>query len=375
MKVLYLIDSLTSGGAQRQLATLVEALDRASVEPHIALYYPHDRFRPEVDRLGVPVHELGGRGAKDPRVVVRLARLLRRGRYDLIHSYLRTPGVLARVATLVCRSTKVVVSHRSVDLGHSASRLFLERLLARRADVFIANAEAVKRCLTTLVPSARGRVRVVPNGIRWVEPSPDATDAAGRLRAEWTATGESVVLGVIARLEAQKGAHFLLDALAELPADVLARIAVVWAGAWTDPDLAAAVRERVRHLDPRPRIRLIGEARSMESVYLAIDCLVLPSRWEGFPNAVLEAHAYGVPVVATDVGDVRAIVEEGVTGWIVPREDPVALRAAIVRLVETPPAERAEMGRRGTAVRDRYSADLLAARTVEVYREVLRRSP
>lgn len=372
MKVLYLIDSLASGGAQRQLVTLLGALDRRSVAAHLAVYYPHDHFRPEVDPLGIPVHELGRRGARDLGVLVRLRGLLARERFDVLHSYLRTPGVLARVATLGRASPKVVVSHRNVNLGRSATRLVLERLLAPRADAFIANAEAVRDDLETLVPASRGRVYVVPNGILWTEPGDAVVAGAARLRAEWGASDENIILGVVGRVQRQKAPDFLLDALLALPEDVIRRVSVVWVGEPVDRALAAAVQGRLEALDRPLRWRFEAETRAVRSVYLAIDCLVLPSRWEGFPNAVLEALAHGVPVIATDVGDVRAIVEEGETGWIVPPEDVSMLASAIADLSELPASRRVEMGRRGAAsVRGRYSVDHLVARTIDVYRRVL----
>jgi glycosyltransferase involved in cell wall biosynthesis len=374
VKVLYLIDSMASGGAQRQLVTLLSALDRQVVEPHVAVYYPHDHFRAEVDRLGVPVHVLGSVGARDPRVVLRLRRLLRDGGFDVLHSYLRTPGVLARAATLARSRPKVVVSHRSVDLGHSAFRLLLERTLAARADAFIANAEAVRRCLEALVPASRGRVHVVPNGIAWSEPTPGLLEEAGRLRAEWAAGESDVLLAVVGRVERPKDPHLLLDALVGLPADDRDRLSVVWVGAWTDPTLAASVGGRLASLREKPRFRLVGPRSPVRSVYLAADGIVLPSDWEGFPNVVLEAQAEGVPVIATDVGDVRAIVEDGVTGWIVPAGDAAALGRALLALLGAPAARRWEMGRRGAAVRDRYSADRLVAGTMDVYRRVLGRA-
>jgi glycosyltransferase involved in cell wall biosynthesis len=372
VKVLYLIDSMTSGGAQRQLATLIGAIDRTAVVPHVAVYYPHDHFRPEIDRLGVPVHALGARGAKDPRVLVRLARLLRRERFDVVHSYLRTPGVLARVATLGCSSTKVVVSHRNVDVEHSAVRLLLERLLATRADAFIANAESVKDNLEAFVPASRGRVCVVPNGISWTEPGDDVLTEARRLRSEWGAGEWDLVLGVVGRVETQKDPHLLLDALLALPEELARRVSVIWVGAWIDRGLVASVRERLEAVDRPLCYRFVGETRAIRSVYLGIDCLVLPSRWEGFPNAVLEALAHAVPVIATDVGDARAIVDDGETGWIVSPEDADSLASAILALSELPAARRVEMGRKGAAsVRGRYSVEKLVSRTVDVYRRVL----
>jgi len=143
VRVLYLIDSLGPGGAQRQLVTLVRSLDQTLVAPEVAVYHPLSHFRPELDAAGVPVHLLDGSGGRDPRVITGLARLLARERYDIVHSYLRTPGTLARLAALFSRGTRIVVSERNIDLGHSRGRVVIERLLCRRADAMIANADAI----------------------------------------------------------------------------------------------------------------------------------------------------------------------------------------------------------------------------------------
>ena len=98
------------------------------------MYHSLSHFRPALDAAGVPVHVLAGSGGRDPRVLVALARLLARGRYDIVHSYLRTPGTLARLAAPFSRGTRVVVSERNVDLGRSRTRVAIERLLSRRAE-------------------------------------------------------------------------------------------------------------------------------------------------------------------------------------------------------------------------------------------------
>ena len=112
--------------------------------------------------------------------------------------------------------------------------------------------------------------------------------------------------------------------------------------------------------------------RETRTVYLAIDGLVLPSNREGFPNAVLEALAHGCPVIATDVGDVRLLVDHGKTGWVVPSNDPEALAVAIGEFADTPADMRGRMGEVGSAVvlKD-YSVEELVRRTVEVYDRIL----
>lgn len=372
MRVLYVIDSLGSGGAQRQLVTLVNGLDRTLVEPEVAVYHALSHFRPDLDRTGTKVHELGTRGARDPRVLARLVGLIGRGRYDFVHSYLHTPGVLARVAVMLAPGPAVVVSERSVDMGFSRRKLFLERLLARRADALIANAEAIRANVEELVPRWKGRTFVVRNGIAWSEPDRETLDAAAELRSQYLKADGEILVGAVGRFQAQKNPHLVIDALELLPEELMRRLRVIWAGAWTDRDLVASLTGRLASRPFGERVSLVGQTRRIRSVYLAIDGLVLASDWEGFPNAVLEALAHGKPVVATDVGDVRALVKPGVSGWIVQPKDPAALASALGEFLTLSRERRAEMGRAGSSfVLDEYSVARLVERTMAVYRTVL----
>lgn len=368
-KILYLIDSLAPGGAQRQLVTLVRALDRDVVTPTVALYHPLDHFRPELTDAGVPIAYLGPGGGRSLRVLLRLVSLLRRGRFDLVHSWLRTPGVLARVAATVAGGPRVIVSERNTDLGRSRTGVLLQRALARSADLMIVNADAIAVTVEQLVPAWRGRIRVVPNGLEWTEPSTSDRDAASDFRRAHLGDAD-VLLGVVGRVERQKAPDVLLEALGRLPEKTSRAVSVVWVGREIDSALAAEMRAPA--LPGSVRLSLLPETRRIRSVYLALDALLLPSRWEGFPNAVLEALAHGLPVVAADVGDTAKLVRDGDTGWLVEPEDALALAEAIGRMVDAGDSKRRSMGARGSElVRGTYSAALLADRTAAVYRELL----
>jgi glycosyltransferase involved in cell wall biosynthesis len=351
--------------------TLIKALNRELVDAEIAIYHPLFHFRPDVERVGTPLHILGTRGARDPLVLLRLIRLIRRGGFDVVHSYLRTPGVLARVATSFRRRPVTIVSERNVDIGLSRRNLLLERALANSGDAMIANAEAIRQTVVKHIPEWRDRIHVVPNGIDWSEPTPQDLRGASRFR-ESMLGGRDLLIGTIARVEIQKNPHLLLDAIELLPADVRDRVRFVWVGAWTDRALVGAVRERLNAGELKGCLQLLEPTDRIRSVYLALDGLVLSSSWEGCPNAVLEGLAHGRPVISTDVGDVSEIVRPGESGWIVPPEDAKPLSAAIVELVSLPASRRAEMGQAGSAfVLDKYSVERLAERTLSVYRHVL----
>jgi glycosyltransferase involved in cell wall biosynthesis len=371
LRVLYLIDSLGPGGAQRQLVTLVRSLDRMLVTPEVAVYHPLFHFRPELDAADVPVHLLAGSGGRDPRVLIGLARLLARERYDIVHSYLSTPGTLARLAAPFSRGTRVVVSERNVDLGRSRVRLAIERLLCRRADAMIANADAIAREVELLVPAWAGRVNVVPNGLNWSEPTEVERTAGDEFRARHVGDAD-ILLGVIGRVEHQKAPDLLVDALELVPETLLRKLRVVWVGPRIDTELASSVESRLAGSPLADRVSFLGETHDTRSVYLGVDGVLLCSRWEGLPNAVLEALAHGRPVIATDVGDVRRLLQEGRGGWLVRPEDAPALARAISDLVRTPNARLTSMGRDASNfVLEDYSAARLAERTVAVYHDVL----
>jgi glycosyltransferase involved in cell wall biosynthesis len=373
LRVLYLIDSLGPGGAQRQLVTLVRSLDRTLVAPEVAVYHPLSHFRPELDAAGVPVHLLPGSGGRDPRVLIALARLLTRERYDIVHSYLRTPGTLVRLAAPFSRKTRVVVSERNVDLGRSRVRLALERLLCRRADAMITNADAIAREVERLVPAWSDRMHVVPNGVDWTEPT-EAERASGEgFRARHVGDAD-ILLGIVGRVEQQKAPDLLVDALELVPDALLRRLKIVWVGPRIDAELADSVESRLSGSALDGRVEFIGETKDTRRVYLGVDGVLLCSRWEGLPNVVLEALAHGRPVIATDVGDTGKLLGDGSWGWLVPPDDARSVAEALTRLVVTPRDELNTMGRRGAEfVLESYSTSRLVERTIDVYRVVMGR--
>ena len=372
IRILYLIDSLSSGGAQRQLTTLICALDHRIVKPTVAVYRPFWHFRPELERMKVPIILLGNLGARDPRVTLRLARLIWIGRFDLVHSYLRTPGLLARAMSIVRHDTKIIISQRSTNLDQSRWRLLLERLLAHRGDAMITNAEAIKAYVEQLIPKWRGRIHVVPNGITLTNVSKEICCRARDFKARFVTTDDQILIGAVARLSSEKDPFLLLDGLQRLPDKILSRLRIVWVGSTRNRNLLIKVTDKIRQLRLSTSFFFAPEMQQIRIVYQSIDVLVLTSRREGLPNVVLEAFAEGKPVIATDVGDVKTLVENEKNGWLVPPGDPDALAEAFKNMVKAGRIGRLTMGRLGfDKVRQNYSSECLARRTLDVYKKIL----
>jgi len=371
IRVLYLIDSLGSGGAQRQLVTLATSLARSAVEPEVALYHPVRHFAPDLCAAGVRIHQLGVRGGKDPGVFLSLARLVRTRRFDIVHTYLTRPGVLARLAMLGRSSPRVVVSERSVDLGHYPLMVAAERLLSRRGAAMVVNADVVREYIEEIVPAWRGRVRVIPNGIAWAEPTPEEEEAAAAWRASLIGDAR-LLLAVVARVSREKNPLLLLAAVSRLPERARKAIRFVWVGACRDRAFGQQVAEEVSARGLTERVLFLPPTEAIRDVYLGADAVGLTSDWEGFPNALLEATAHGRPAIATSVGCVTDLVRPGENGWLISPGDAASLTEALEQLAYTPAERLREMGRNGSErVLQEYSADRLASRTLRLYREIL----
>jgi glycosyltransferase involved in cell wall biosynthesis len=236
----------------------------------------------------------------------------------------------------------------------------------------ITNAESVKQETETLIPAWRKRIRVVPNGYSWVPPTDELLLAASELRKRLGARADELILGVVARLAPQKDPEILINALNLLPDHILQRIRVLWVGAQVDAELARRIRSIAKSHRYAGRLIIIPETRNIRAIYLGIDALLLVSKWEGFPNVLLEALAEGKAVIATDVGDVRYLVKDGRSGWVISAGDESGLADAIQQLVSLSEVRRKEMGQIGARhVREKYSQDRLVENTLAVYREII----
>jgi glycosyltransferase involved in cell wall biosynthesis len=176
------------------------------------------------------------------------------------------------------------------------------------------------------------------------------------------------LIGTLARLVPQKGLDVLLEAFARVPPP--ARLVIAGAGT-----LRPVLEARAVMPDLVGRVAFLGPRADSAAVMAALDLFVLPSRWEGFGLVLLEAMAAGRAIVASRVSAIPEVVAEGETALLVPPDDPGALAAAIVALLDDP-ARRQAMGAAGRArVRQEFAPDRLVRATLDLYRTVLEDKP
>ena len=207
----------------------------------------------------------------------------------------------------------------------------------------------------------RRKLRLLGNGVDLQRFRPADASTRSRVRAELGLDADDVVVGLVARLVAEKGVPELIDAVERLGAPF--RLLLIGPA---DPEKADAVGADVLERATNGGAILTGHRDDVDRLYAAMDIFCLPSHREGFPRAAMEAAASGLPVVATDIRGCRQVVEPGVTGALVPARDAAALAAALGDLCRRHPAPEHGRAARAKAERD-FDERKVVARVLAAY--------
>jgi glycosyltransferase involved in cell wall biosynthesis len=307
----------------------------------------------------------------DVRSALELWRILRRERPDVLHTHNPKPGLYGRVVGRLARVPIVVNTCHGLYFTETdpwlkrTILLVLEGIAARFSDAeLVQSAEDLDR-LVRRHAYPRRRTQLLGNGVDLERFRPDVLSGAERaeLRREFGASDDQIVVGMVGRLVAEKGLLELFDAARGLDD----RYLIVVAGP-DDPEKPdaldrATVREATGH-----GVRFLGMRDDVDRLYGAMDLFVLPSWREGVPRAAMEAAASGLPVIASDVRGCRQVVDDGVTGLLVPVRDSEALARAI-RTLGDDPERRLLLGK---AAVDRAQTSFDERRVVEIVLDTYR---
>jgi len=366
VRVLHVLPNFGLGGAERMAMHLLLHLDRSRYEvAAVSLYDPQGTdIEAQLEQAGVKVWFLRKRLGFDPRMYGRLGRVLREFKPDVIHTHryvLRylLPWVAMRRPRIWVHTVHNV-AEREVDWVGG----WVHRLAFRLGVVPVAIAEEVARSIKRVYNGKS--VPFIRNGI------PLAEYALGEeVRRRWRAQegyGEADLLFVsVARLSSQKDPFSLISAFA--------------GAAWHTPalnlllvgegPLRSDIEALVRKMALEERVRFLGRRTDVPAILAAADVFVLSSLWEGNPLSVMEAMAAGKPVIATAVGGVPELVEDGVSGILVPPHEPEVLERAIMRLARDP-ALRQRMGKAAQKrALERFGVDRMAREYAHLYESLL----
>jgi L-malate glycosyltransferase len=364
-RVIQLLATGSSGGAQESYTGLLLGLDRSRYEVG-GLSLSAGSAVQRLRRLGVTVDVLDEE--QDEAAVRALADRLRRDEIDLVHAHMYRAEVVGTRAAVAAGTPVIVATVHSSRVRSPEDVRTLAELTPAMDRLIVPSASIADKVRA----EARGTARfaVVPNGVdlsRWSAPVPPCA-----LRNEYGIPHDAPLIGVVARLEAEKGQRHLIDAMpAVLRAAPDAHLVIVGEGSEAD-----ALRERAATLGSpvTERVLFTGRRDDVSALTADLTVAVLPSLREAQGISLLEAMARRVAVVASDVGGIPEVVTDGVDGLLVPPAEPEALAAAILRLVRDADLRRrlGEAGHRTVA--ERFSIDAQVRRTEAVYDEELARA-
>lgn len=366
-RVLFVVDTLNLGGTETQTVQVAEQLHATGFHVTVACLHSDGALTERLEQAGIRVVRyvtqgtlLSYRGAKQ---LLRLAWFMHRGKFDVVHAHDLWANLMGVPAARLAGVPIVLSSQR--DLAHlwwyTPARTWVIRLIHRLATRVIANSEAVRNYVVTQFRIPPECVSVLHNAVDFGRFA-RARGNFERLFPEITT--ENKLVAVVANMHsAVKGHRDLIEA-AQLICHAIPSVKFVLVG---EGEQRCKIQEEVTSLDLDDNFLFLGSRQDIPELLSCCDLSVLPSRAEGFPNAVLESMAAGLAVVATRVGGTTEMIEDGVSGVLVPPQDPQALAEAILRLLRDPQLAR-RLARAGQEqVRKRYSFDRLLLQLQEIY--------
>jgi glycosyltransferase involved in cell wall biosynthesis len=358
--VAVVIKGLGIGGAEKLISEGARHWDRTAFDYRVAYVLPwKDQLVADLEARDVPAVCVGGSNGFLPVALGTLRRQLREWKTDLVHAHLPSAGILARMVSPV----PVVYTEHNMAWSYQASIRLLNRLTYARNAAITAVSEAVAESVRDY-PGPE--VETVPNGVALV----DDPVAASRARDELDLSPDDELVVHVGNIRPGKGHDMLIDATTEL-LRLRPNVTVVSIGGEKHSGDLERLSMKTREAGIQNRLRFLGRRSDALSFILAADVYVNPAQFEGLPVTILEAMAAGRPVVATAVGGVPSVIQDGHNGRLVPAGSPQALADAMAEVLSNP--ERAE--RIGQAavetVVEEYGLEPMIRRFEDIYRRLL----
>jgi glycosyltransferase involved in cell wall biosynthesis len=321
---------------------------------------PDGAMAQEFAQAGIVVGRVPKRGGLDPTLVPRLARELRRQNIDVVHTHNPLPLIYGAPAARLVGAAAIHTKH-GINPGSRGHRL-LRRAAAKLTHAFVAVSSTTEAQAREQRDAPERKLHTIPNGIRLDRYAPDP-EARAAARVE-LGLGDAWVIGTVGRLDQFKNQAMLVRAAAPLLSSSV-RLVIIGEG-----DARGEVEAAIAAL-PDPRwVVMTGRRMDVPKLVHAFDVFALSSKSEGLPLVVPEAMAAGLPIIATSVGGLPSVVDQGVTGLLVPVDE-----AAFGAALNTLAADHALARTMGTKAREvalaRYSHDRMVDAYLALYARAL----
>jgi len=365
IRVLQLIASLPVGGAEDLVAAMVTGLNPQRFQVQAATIGLPGAVGEELTRAGHPVVSLSLDLKRTPsfRIVATVRDLLREVKPDILHTHLYHPNLYGRLASLGMGIPGVVASVHNSYTRVKLHRCLWNFLLSVVTNKVLVSSPRVWQDVRTWDRVPAAKLEVFPYGITL----PDLDDAGDPAEIRAQLGVEGFVLGLVGRLEEQKGQRFLVAALPELAREI-PHLSVLLVGEGREQE---ALQRQAEELGVDSLIRFLGTRRDLPRLFRAMDLFVQPSLWEGLPLTLLLAMGARLPVVGTRVSGVTEVIEDGRNGRLVAPGDSQAIAAAILELYRRPELRSRMSEAARQTVAERYSQEAMLRRLEGLYLQIM----
>jgi len=348
MKILFVIDSFGSGGAQRQMVLLAKGMCANNHKIEFFIYHPaHDFYESELMALNIKVHKYRKMSQFSFGPVFEIRKILRNGDYDAVLAFMDVPGLYAELASFGWRSPPLVVSERSTYIFHR-DRMWKKRLAEQfhvLADAVACNSYNQSTLMAKANPHLRGKIETILNGVDKNVFYPSNSVSRNDV---------SIKILIVGRIDEGKNALGALKALRILREKYGVEVLVSWVGKLNGSAASKIYFDQINELTTDWKFDdnwcWVGERTDVADLMRESSFLLHPSFYEGFANVICEAMSCGLPVIAGDVCDNSLFVKDGKTGFLFNPHDPESIARAINDFLSLQENEKAEMGQKAYAL-------------------------
>lgn len=359
IKVLEVIDSLGSGGAESLLKNFVlEAKKNKLFNIEIATLYSNAIFKDEIKNAGIPVWDLNLKYKYDLRGILKIITLIKKGKYDIIHVHLFPADIFAALASLFLSKDIVWIFSEHCDRNRRRSHRFykiLDGFTYSRYSKIVCVSKQVELALLNWIPSNKGKTKVISNAVpipKFLNPCPS----------------KIYDILFVGRLVREKGVDILLKTIKILKNKYSRNLKIAIVG---DGELKESLNNLTVELGVNREVKFFGVRKDIKEFMISSKIIVLPSRSEGFGLVIIEAMSNMLPVIATNVGGIPELIENGEEGILVPPEDPKALARAINNLLENEELRKKLSQAAYKKVREKYSINAYSIRMLDFYKSLV----
>lgn len=349
--------SLAAGGSERYTVDVASGLDRERYTPFICALDKGGAFESDADSRGIPYTLMSRTPGLSPRLIWRIYQIFRSRRAKIVHTH-HFPSLLYSLIGAKLVGARLIHTEHGLSTYNVWHRRFALRVMSQFCHAVVAVGVDSERFLRQQVGVEASKLFVIPGGVR-ADRFRNVSRADARRDLGLKESDRVIVM--VARLSPEKNHVLLLDAFEEVRKRIPeARLLIVGGG----PEQAAIV-ERIGRLGLAGCVNMLGVRHDIPQVLSASDVFVLTSDREALPIAVLEAMAAGLPIVATNVGDLYTVIEDGINGRLIPPGDVEGFANATISLLQNPELSTL-MGRN-----NRFRAnEFTVSTTVEKYERI-----